>query len=126
MRMGLFGTKKEAPKTASESKKETKASAPAVTVGRDVAGVLKRPRITEKAFGLSQRNVYTFEIAPNATKRDVAAAVQAVYSVTPEKINIIRKRPRVKHTLSRSRGTHQSGLKKAYVYLRAGDSINFM
>ena len=42
--------------------------------------VIRRPIVTEKAVHLSQRRgQYAFEVAPNATKRDVKSALEEIY-----------------------------------------------
>ena len=38
------------------------------------ANILLRPRITEKASFMAEANVHTFEIASNATKKQVTAS----------------------------------------------------
>lgn len=116
--MALFGNKKN--KTA-ETTPDTVQPVP-----ETAATILRRPRITEKAFAASQRGVYTFEVAPDANKHQIKAAVQALYKVSPVRVNIVKKRPRVVQSLMRSRPAHQSGYKKAYVFLKEGDTINFM
>ena len=86
--------------------------------------ILKAPRITEKAAYLSEVGCYTFNVATDATKADVARAVREVYSVTPRKVTfsaIPRKRVM-------TRGTNRVGTsvggKKAYVFLKSGDKID--
>ena len=127
--MALFGKKK------TEDPKETAAPAaaskqPAVNTAlptdRDLAGVLIKPHITEKGVGQSERNVYTFLIRQDATKFDVRDAVKAAYGVTPMKVNIVKKAPRTTMSRARGRRVKQSGQKKAYVYLKAGDSITLV
>lgn len=86
------------------------------------AGVLLKPRITEKANSLvNVGNVHAFEIASSATKGQVASAIKAFYKVTPEKINIV-KNPS-KTVFVRGKKGVKSGIKKAYVYLKEGDKI---
>jgi large subunit ribosomal protein L23 len=93
--------------------------------GRVSASILKRPRITEKATDLSAWNIYTFDVATSANKKTVASAVKDVYNVTPVKIRIVTI-PR-KHVMSR-RGVHSLTVagKKAYVYLKKGDTIELV
>lgn len=85
------------------------------------AGVILRPRITEKANLIADRNVHTFEIAPSATKKRVAEAVKAFYKVSPIKINIT-KNPSKSITVRNKKGI-RPGVKKAVVYLKVGDKI---
>lgn len=85
------------------------------------ANILLRPRITEKASFLMESNVYTFEVAIDATKEQVEEAIKAFYKVTPLQVNIV-KRPAKKVFIKGKKGT-KAGMKKAYVYLKKGDKI---
>lgn len=85
------------------------------------ADILLRPRITEKANMVSERNVHTFEVASSATKKDVGEAVKAFYKVSPVKINMV-KNP-AKTVFVRGRKGVKAGVKKAYVYLRKSDKL---
>ena len=42
--------------------------------------ILKRPIITEKSMGATTLNQYTFEVAKNATKIEIAQAVEAAFA----------------------------------------------
>jgi large subunit ribosomal protein L23 len=85
------------------------------------ANTILKPRITEKASYVAQSNVYTFEVAPQATKKQVAETVKAFWNVTPVKVNIV-KNP-AKQVFLRGKKGIKSGVKKAYVYLKEGDKI---
>ena len=54
------------------------------------------------------------------------AAVKALYNVTPVKVNIVNKKPAKRNVGSRNRDKHVQGMKKAYVYLKKGDTINLV
>ena len=92
----------------------------------DLASVIVRPRITEKAVGMSEQNVYTFVVKSSASKFQVRDAVKALYNVTPVKINTVNKKPAKRMVGSRNRVKHVVGMKKAYVYLKKGDTINIV
>ena len=51
--------------------------------------ILLRQFISEKSAELADRNQYIFEIAEDANKSMVRKAIQKVYNVKPEKVNII-------------------------------------
>lgn len=126
--MQLFGRKK---KKDEEEQKKTKpaSSLPKKTVATvavsSVKDVLLKPRVTEKAANLTSQNVYTFDVRKSATKKDIAHAVQTLYKVTPRKIRIVNS-PSKRVAMRRKRGFGvASGVKKAYVYLKDGDSITF-
>jgi large subunit ribosomal protein L23 len=144
--MGIFGKKKEEEKKVSVVKtsdakevtqKDKKEEVEKVEKTPEVAkpqrvsveshaAIIKRPRITEKAALLSEKNVYVFEVRKGANKHEVKNAIKQIYNVTPTKVNIINQTPR--HTMSRSKGrnvmTH--GLRKAYVHLKEGDRIELI
>jgi large subunit ribosomal protein L23 len=83
--------------------------------------IILRPRITEKAAVLSEKNVYVFEVSKEATKPTIARAVKQVYKVSPVRVNIV-KLPAKKVISKGKKGTTKS-IQKAYVYLKKGDKI---
>ena len=85
--------------------------------------VVLGPRVTEKSAMGAEKGVYTFNVAPTTNKSEVAKAMKTLYKVTPVKINItLRKEKKV--FLRGKKGVKQGG-KKAVVYLKKGDKINF-
>ncbi len=121
--MALFGTKKEEKDT-----KKVAAASPVASVGtstsmRSLAHVLSRPRITEKATDAAARNVYVFDVSPESNKRMIAQAVTALYKVTPRKVTIVTIRPKLVRNMRSGRTGVKQGGKKAYVYLKEGDTI---
>lgn len=85
------------------------------------SGILIRPRITEKANFVVANNIYTFEIAALATKKQVIEVVKAFYGVSPLKVNIV-KNPAKAVFIKGKKGV-KAGVKKVYVYLKKGDKI---
>jgi ribosomal protein L23 len=84
--------------------------------------VLTSLRQTEKAMIAQTRmNVYVFNVVETATKKSVAACLKDQYKVTPLKIRMART-PRKLVFIRGKKGT-KSGIKKAYVYLKKGDTI---
>ena len=133
--MALFSRAKKAPtkvgKKAGEKESKTVVAAkPAVSnslpTDYDLSGVIVRPHVTEKAVGMGERNVYAFIIRTDATKYLVRDAIKSLYSVTPVKINIVNKSPRQFMSKQKGRRLTEAGVKKAYVYLKDGDSINLV
>lgn len=120
--MALFSrNKKESTAVTADAVART-----AAPTDRDLASVIIRPRVTEKSVGKSEQNVYTFMVRKDANKYDVRDAVKQLFNVTPVKINIVNKKPRQQESRSRNRVIPQPGYKKAYVYLKQGDSINLV
>ncbi len=86
--------------------------------------IIIRPRVTEKSGLLSEsQNIYTFEVAKNATKYSVGQAIKALYKFTPISVHIVNLP--AKKILVRGKPGMKSGVKKALVYLKKGDKIDF-
>lgn len=118
--MGLFTKKATVKKTVAK-----KAKTIVAPVG-DITWVIKKPRITEKAATLGDKNVFVFEVARRATKTDVINAVKALFKVTPTKVNIVNRAPRTTKSRAQNRTRTVSALRKAYVYLKKGETINLI
>ncbi len=87
-------------------------------------GVIVRPRITEKATVLAEKNnVYVFEVNENASKPLIAKSIISLYNVVPTKIAIVRNP--AKSVVVRGRLGVSGGVKKAYIYLKKGEKIEF-
>ncbi len=121
--MALFGKKKEAPV---EKAVTAKAAKPGLSTNHNLSDILVKPHFTEKSMKLGDKNVYTFEVKRDATKFQVRDAVKALYNVTPVKVNIVNKLPAKRLKGSSNRMVHVPGVKKAYVYLKKGDTINLV
>lgn len=117
--MALFGRSKK-------ETKETAAAASVATTGstqQNLSHVLVAPRITEKATVVSGASVYVFNIAPSATKRQVKQAVERYYKVTPRMVRVVSiPVKRVRNMRTGQTGMKHGG-KKAYVYLKKGETI---
>lgn len=115
--------KKASSKEKKADKKAASSEVSEVMMTRDLSRVLRKPRITEKAAYLAEKNVYVFNIDPRATKTDVIAALKELYKVTPKKVRIVtlKKKP----TFTRRIRGKKGGGKKAYIYLKKGDNIKF-
>lgn len=80
------------------------------------------PIITEKATVLSEQNKVVFRVAEDASKDEIAAAVEELFKVTVTKVNTIVTKGKTK----RFRGImgRRSDVKKAIVTLAEGQSID--
>ncbi|MEZ4195477.1 MAG: 50S ribosomal protein L23 [Candidatus Paceibacterota bacterium] len=124
--MALFSRKKDASVESKETKSVAKATTKALNTDRNLSQVIVGPRITEKSVKMGESNVYTFTVARSATKFSVRDAIKTLYSVTPVKINIVNKLPAHRMSGSKNRLVKVPGYKKAYVYLKKGDTINLV
>ena len=89
-----------------------------------MTNIIKNPRITEKAsFGMEQ-NVYTFDVGKGANKTEIKKAIFTLYKVKPIRVNVLPV-PK-KKTFSKGIVGSKSGGRKALVYLKKGDKIEFV
>ena len=86
--------------------------------------IIKNPRITEKASFNIEQNVYTFDIAKSANKTEIKKAIFALYKVHPVKVNVLTI-PK-KNIMSKGKAGTKGGGRKALVYLKKGDKIEFI
>jgi len=86
-----------------------------------LANILIKPVVTEKAGALNELNQYVFVVDRRANKITIAKAVEAFYGVKPVSINIINMSGK-KVTRGRIKG-QRSSWKKAIVTLPAGKTI---
>lgn len=124
--MALFKTRTEKTKekvAPAKTKAAPVAPTPAISGASDYAHVLLSPRITEKATDLQTRGAYVFDVAPSANKREVIMAVARIYKVTPRMVRMVRVPSKKTRSMRTGREGVKSGGKKAYVYLKAGDTI---
>ncbi|MEK7081512.1 MAG: 50S ribosomal protein L23 [Patescibacteria group bacterium] len=119
--MAIWSNKKN-KKPAASPKKAVSEKKLSSVIAQPAKDVLLRPRITEKASLLSSQNIYVFDVAPRANKKEISEAVFRKYGFKSIKVNITSVKE--KRILSR-RGTSgmKSGGKKALVYLKKGDKI---
>lgn len=120
--------KKETKPKKVEEPKDKKAKKPkkdgGVNLTKAPGRIILTPRITEKAVQMTLQHAYVFEVAMDATKRDIITAVKALYGIAPRKVNIVRKNSRAYVARFRNRRGKKSGVKKAYVFLNKGDKID--
>ena len=87
----------------------------------NLAQILIRPHITEKATRSAESSVYIFEIAPKTTKELVEKAFMEKYKINPIKIRTVT--IPTKNVFVRGKRGKKSGYKKAYVYLVKGQKL---
>ena len=80
------------------------------------------PIITEKATLLSEHDKVVFRVALDATKEDIASAVEELFKVKVVKVNTLIQKGKTKRF--RGRSGRRSDIKKAVVTLEDGQSID--
>ena len=96
----------------------------AATLPRDAMyDIVRTPVITEKATAAGERNEVVFRVAMDATKPQIKAAIEALFSVKVEGVNTLIQKGKTKRF--RGRPGQRADVKKAYVKLAVGQSIDF-
>lgn len=86
--------------------------------------VLLAPVVSEKATLVAEKNEQVvFEVARDANKGEVKAAVELLFKVEVESVQILNQKGKQKR-FGRSMGRRKD-VKKAYVCLKPGQEINF-
>jgi large subunit ribosomal protein L23 len=83
--------------------------------------VIIAPVVSEKSYSLIEDNKYSFRVHPKAHKTQIRQAVEELFDVKVEGVNVVQVRSKPKR-----RGMHRGkkpGWKKAIVQLREGDRI---
>jgi large subunit ribosomal protein L23 len=88
---------------------------------KDPREIILAPVVSEKSYGAIDRNVYTFLVAPNASKTEIKIAVQQIFDVRVVKVNTMWRSGKMKRTrYTLGQRSHQ---KRALVTLVEGDKI---
>ena len=85
--------------------------------------VVRAPLITEKGTLLSEKNQFVFKVAPDATKPEIKAAIEALFKVKVTGVNTLITKGKTKRF--KGRPGVRSDVKKAFVTLAEGESIDF-
>ena len=84
--------------------------------------LIRRPIITEKATMTSEHGGVVFEVAMDATKPEIKKAVEALFNVKVKAVNTTVTKGKSKKF--RGRDGERSDVKKAYVTLVEGNTID--
>ena len=84
--------------------------------------IVRRPIITEKSTNASEHGQVFFEVPLNASKPEIKAAVEALFSVTVTAVNTSVLKGKTKRF--RGREGQRSDVKKAMVTLAEGQKID--
>jgi len=84
-----------------------------------------RPRVSEKAYAMSQTGVYVFIVPSNVNKLQIAEAVTAQFDVHVVSVNTINQKGKAVrfYRAGKFENGTRSDMKKAYVRLANGESI---
>ncbi len=88
---------------------------------KDARSIIIRPIITEHSYDAMEQNKYTFEVAKNANKVEIAKAIEELFNVKVVKVNTLNVKPKTKRVRVVEGLTRT--WKKAVVTLKDGDTI---
>ena len=80
--------------------------------------IIKRPVITEQSMAQTEMKRYTFEVAKDANKIEIAKAVEEIFGVEVEKVNTLNMKGKTKRVGRYPEG-RRNNWKKAMVTLTA-------
>ena len=93
-----------------------------MSVKPELYDLIRKPIITEKATMTSEHGGVVFEVAMDATKPEIKAAVEALFNVKVKAVNTSVTKGKVKKFRGKT-GTRRD-VKKAYVTLVEGSTID--
>ncbi len=89
---------------------------------KDPYQIIERPLLTEKSMDQSHAGKYTFRVALEANKIEIAQAIERIFKVDVVKVNTLRVRGK-KRRMGRMPEGRTSDWKKAIVTLKQGQAI---
>jgi large subunit ribosomal protein L23 len=87
--------------------------------------IIVGPHVSEKAALMAEnRNQVAFRVANDATKPEIREAIETLFKVTVEELQVLNVKGKTKRT-ARGKLRQKSNWKKAYVKLAQGQEIDF-
>ena len=88
--------------------------------------VIKKPVVTEKSMANQQKSVYTFIVAPDATKPEVKHSVEKAFNVKVEEVRTVKVKGKYKRMKNQLLQGKRKDWKKAYVTLKEGFRLDII
>lgn len=83
--------------------------------------VIQGPHLSEKAHVAAEKNQVVLKVRTDATKKEVAAAVEMLFEVKVDRVQVVNVKGKAKR-FQQTRG-RRPDWKKAYVQLAEGSSV---
>ncbi len=90
----------------------------------DLRDVLIAPVVSEKSYALLEENVYTFTVAPDASKPEIKKAVETLFEVEVLKVNTLNRKGKRKRNRRNGTFGKRPDAKRAMVTLVDGYEID--
>jgi len=91
---------------------------------KDPRDVILAPVVSEKSYGLSAGGVYTFTVAPGASKPEISDAVESIFGVKVLKVNTLNRQGKRRRNRRSPTMAKLPDSKRAMVTLAEGDTID--
>jgi large subunit ribosomal protein L23 len=88
--------------------------------------VIKKPVVTEKSMANQQKSVYTFIVAPDATKPEVKHSVEKAFNVKVADVRTVKVKGKYKRMKNQLLQGRRKDWKKAYVTLKEGFRLDII
>ena len=88
--------------------------------------VIKKPVVTEKSMAIQQKSVYTFIVAPDATKPEVKHSVEKAFNVKVADVRTVKVKGKYKRMKNQLLQGRRKDWKKAYVTLKEGFRLDII
>ena len=93
-------------------------------MSQDPRDIVLRPVVSEKSYGLLDRNVYTFVVHGDATKVQIRGAVEEIFNVRVTKVNTLNRKGKRKRTRRQATFGTRPDTKRAIVTLASGSRLD--
>ena len=65
---------------------------------KDPRDIILKPIVSEKSYALIEQGVYTFEVAPGASKPEIHDAIEAIWGVKVSRVNTLNRKGKIRRT----------------------------
>ena len=90
---------------------------------KDPRDIILKPVVSEKSYALMESDVYTFQVAVDASKPEIHDAIEAIWGVKVLKVNTLNRRGKYRRTRNTNRLGQRAATKRAIVTLAPGSKI---
>lgn len=87
--------------------------------------IIIRPIITEKSLRDSQKNIFTFEVEKNASKKQIEDEIEKLFQVHVLSVTTVIRKGKSKRIGKKRNVVQKADRKKARVHLQKGEKIEF-
>jgi large subunit ribosomal protein L23 len=90
--------------------------------GKDPRDIIIEPVVSEKSYDAIERNVFTFRVAPSASKPEIRNAIEQIFDVRVLQVNTLNRRGKQVRSRRRFTTSKRPDTKRAMVTVHADDA----